>query len=83
MGMTCQLVFGLHREFWESDTGMGTWAWIGKRIAPQQESSCFAWSLEFVIGIMLRSTALHEAMRLYSLLLHYTDCSSFHVQRAM
>jgi hypothetical protein len=35
-------------------------------IAPQHESSCFAWSLEFVFGIMLRSIALYEATRLYS-----------------
>jgi hypothetical protein len=35
-------------------------------IAPQHESSCFAWSLEFVFGIMPRSIALYEATRLYS-----------------
>jgi hypothetical protein len=65
--------------------GMGTWLRIekriGKRIAPQHESSCFAWSLEFVFGIMIRSIALHEAMNCILLSLRFTDCSRFHVQR--
>jgi hypothetical protein len=62
--------------------GMGIWVRIGKRIAPQHESSCFC--MEFGVCYwdyaMICSIALHEAMKLYSLLLHHTDCSS-NVQR--